>query len=580
MRTFITILALAAGVGAQDLDRTSPFEGVRWEESTPIVQVGTIWYRLVRLDKVSAEQIVAFCKKTYDEKWQKRFEEDLIPALRAMGHPVRGTAVRLVVLKQDGKKKTLPKVRLSAENRKRLRDARRSRPSVRRIPLPAAKALEDLDELERLLEDRYSYLHLKGADYKAALDAARTACADGTDIHHFGVRLMKIMALFGDGHSRIGGSWALLPQGYAPFVLERIGDRYLAVLPDRSGFVDNDYPYVSTIDGQPVDKWIEAVGVIVPKGSPAFVDSKSRERMMALNFVRSELGRRLRSRVTLLLVAENGKKRKKAELDVLPRLLRVANWVRSTSGELDGNIGYLRLAEMDGSPEFQAKLRDRMQAFRGVSGLIIDVRQNGGGSRQPLRTLFPYFMKPNEDPYVANVARYRMPPGTRRSTEGYLDNRFLRPISSREWSRAEKDLLEKFERSFKPEWEPKGAFSDWHFMLLRPGEVDIRFGHPVVILMDGGCFSATDIFLGAFKGRPNVTLMGTSSGGGSGRTQTVRLKNSRMRVRLSSMASFRPNGKMYDGNGIAPDIVVEPIPNDYVGKTDSVLDAALEHLKR
>ena len=31
MRTFITILALAAGVGAQDLDRTSPFEGVRWE---------------------------------------------------------------------------------------------------------------------------------------------------------------------------------------------------------------------------------------------------------------------------------------------------------------------------------------------------------------------------------------------------------------------------------------------------------------------------------------------------------------------------------------------------------------------
>ena len=235
---------------------------------------------------------------------------------------------------------------------------------------------------------------------------------------------------------------------------------------------------------------------------------------------------------------------------------------------------------MDGSPEFQTKLREQMVAFKGIRGLIIDVRQNGGGSREPLHTLFPYFMKADEEPYVANVARYRMPRGTRASAEGYLDNRFLHPISSSEWSRKEKDLLKKFERSFKPEWEPKGGFSDRHFMLLRPGDVDIRFGHPVVILMDGGCFSATDIFLGAFKGRSNVTLMGTPSGGGSGRTQTARLKNSRARVRLSSMASFRPNGKMYDGNGIEPDIVVEPIPTDYIGKTDSVLEAAIKHLGR
>ena len=580
MRNVIAILALAAGVWAQDLDRASPFEGVRWEESTPIVRVDRTWYRLVSLDEVTAEQIVTFCKKEYDEKWQKRFEEDLVPALRAMGHPVRGAAVRLVVLKEDGDKKTFPSVRLSEENRKRLRDARRNRRSIRLVPLPAAKALEDLDELERLLENRYSYLHLKGADYKAALATARAACKDGTDFGSFAERLMKIMALFGDGHSRIGGSWGLLPPGYAPFLLERVGDRYVALRPDRSGFVDSDRPYVTAIDGRNIGEWIEAVGVIVPKGSRALVDSKSRERMMALNFVRTELGLRLDRGVTLQLVSANGKKQKTAELDVLRRLPRVAGWVRGTSRELEGNIGYLRLADMDGSPEFQTKLRGQMDAFKGVSGLIIDVRQNGGGSRQPLRTLFPYFMKTNETPYVANVARYRMPAGTRKSAEGYLDNRFLYPISSREWSRKEKELLKKFESSFKPEWEPKGAFSDRHFMLLRPGDVSVRFGHPVVILMDGGCFSATDIFLGAFKGRPNVTLMGTASGGGSGRTQTARLKNSRMLVRLSSMASFRPNGKMYDGNGIEPDVVVEPIATDYIGKTDSVLDAAIERLKK
>jgi C-terminal processing protease CtpA/Prc len=287
------------------------------------------------------------------------------------------------------------------------------------------------------------------------------------------------------------------------------------------------------------------------------------------------LGLPQKSRVALELT--DGKKQTTAEFDVLSRLPRPAGWLHGPSRKLEGNIGYLRLAEMDGSPAFQARLRDQMTAFKGVRGLIIDVRQNGGGSREPLRTLFPYFMKANEKPYVANVARYRMPAGTRKSAEGYLDNRFLYPISSREWSRGEKKLLEKFARSFKPEWEPKGAFSDWHFMLLRPGGT--RFAKPVVILMDGGCFSATDIFLGAFKGRRNVTLMGTPSAGGSGRTQTTRLSNSRMKVRLSSMASFQPNGKLYDGNGIEPDVVVEPVPTDYIGKTDSVLDAAVKRLR-
>jgi len=43
------------------------------------------------------------------------------------------------------------------------------------------------------------------------------------------------------------------------------------------------------------------------------------------------------------------------------------------------------------------------------------------------------------------------------------------------------------------------------------------------------------------------------------------------------MASFQPNGKLYDGNGIQPDIVIEPIPTDFIGKTDSVLEAAIKY---
>ena len=41
------------------------------------------------------------------------------------------------------------------------------------------QAQEDLDELEWLLENRYSYLRLKGVDYKSALDSIRSTLGEG-----------------------------------------------------------------------------------------------------------------------------------------------------------------------------------------------------------------------------------------------------------------------------------------------------------------------------------------------------------------------------------------------------------------
>jgi C-terminal processing protease CtpA/Prc len=111
---------------------------------------------------------------------------------------------------------------------------------------------------------------------------------------------------------------------------------------------------------------------------------------------------------------------------------------------------------------------------------------------------------------------------------------------------------------------------------------DKRYYHynkPVVILMDRGNFSACDIFLGAFKGLKNVTLMGRPSGGGSGCTQDYRLRNSGIQICLSRMASFQPNGKLYDGDGIQPDIIVEPVPADFIGQSDIMLDKAIRAIE-
>ena len=79
-----------------DYPKHAPFTGVRWEEDKPVVKIGEEWFKLVSLDGIAAGDIVAFSRQTYADKWQKRFEEDLVELLTRMGHEPKDS-VRLVV---------------------------------------------------------------------------------------------------------------------------------------------------------------------------------------------------------------------------------------------------------------------------------------------------------------------------------------------------------------------------------------------------------------------------------------------------------------------------------------------------
>ena len=224
-------------------------------------------------------------------------------------------------------------------------------------------------------------------------------------------------------------------------------------------------------------------------------------------------------------------------------------------------------------------IRNWMGRFADTDGLIVDVRDNGGGSRAALLELAGYLMTPDQAPQVANACKYRL---FKEFDEDHLESRFAYRAASTRFDKREKKAIKDFKQSFRPEWEPNEAdFSDWHYLVLSKRADDARpfYGKSVVILMNEKCFSATDIFLGAFKGWPNVTLVGQPSGGGSARSEEFQLPISEIEISCASMASFQPNGKLYDTNGIEPDVLVEPTPDYFIrGGSDPFLEKAMELL--
>ena len=461
--------------------------------------------------------------------------------------------------------------------------------------LSREEAEQDLDELEWLLENRYSYLKLKGVDYKAALDGIRSALGDGISRSDFGYQLTKFIALFGDGHSRVASSTVRLVSlcsEFLPFLVEESNKRLVAFKPDRSGFVDPDFPFLRAMDGLPASAWLEGASQWVAKGSPQYLRYHTMRNLRYVECIRKELGLSESGSIEVQLESADGSSAKHMELPLTkegpvyglwPRpenQIKSLDDVRVEGRILEENIGYLRIVVMLDGPEFLGGFFEAMTKFRDTKGLIIDARSCGGGSRATLRVLFPFFMAESDLPRVVNVAAYRL--GTRNRKEEF-EGRYLYPASWPNWSDAERTVISSLADTFRAEWTPPaGQFSQWHYFVISPGG-DERYYHydePVVILMDRWNFSACDIFLGAFKGWRDVKLMGLPSGGGSGCRQDYRLHNSQIRIQLSSMASFQPNGRLYDGNGIQPDVIIESIPTDFIGETDSVLDAARAALAR
>ncbi len=165
---------------------------------------------------------------------------------------------------------------------------------------------------------------------------------------------------------------------------------------------------------------------------------------------------------------------------------------------LDGNIGYLRFSafEEDSSKEFISKMND-LKA-KGIKGLIVDLRQNGGGSLYECEEIADALLGKQVVVYTQD-------------------------------------------RQGKKEY----YYSD-----------DRKLGLPIVVLVDGGSASASEILTGAIKDTKSGIIVGEKTFG-KGIVQSVIALKDNTAIKLTTSQYFTPNGINIHGKGIMPDVEVK-----------------------
>ena len=189
-----------------------------------------------------------------------------------------------------------------------------------------------------------------------------------------------------------------------------------------------------------------------------------------------------------------------------------------TSEILDNNIGKIIISSFTGVTEehFKEALDDMKS--KNVTGLIIDLRDNGGGLVSS----------------VTNVLRDILPKGVIFSTVDRNGN--------------------------KSETTCDGE-----------NELEI----PLVVLVNGNTASASEIFAGAVQDYQNGTIVGTQTYG-KGIVQDVYQLNDGSVIRLTVSHYYTPNGNDIHKKGITPDVVIEQDENT---EADEQLNAAMELLE-
>jgi C-terminal processing protease CtpA/Prc len=192
------------------------------------------------------------------------------------------------------------------------------------------------------------------------------------------------------------------------------------------------------------------------------------------------------------------------------------------------NIGYLRLSSFPGTID-ASNLDFILERYADTEGLILDLRENGGGAIADVFTLLRRFV---ETETILQYTRIKTGPG-------------------------------------------HSDFSEPQAVYLQPYS-GIRYTKKVVVLTDRGTYSSGSLFALATKALPHVVLLGDTTGGGLGMPNGGQLPNG-WTYRFSVTQTLDLNQSEAFENGVPPDVGVLFDWNDR--SADEILDRAILELR-
>lgn len=197
----------------------------------------------------------------------------------------------------------------------------------------------------------------------------------------------------------------------------------------------------------------------------------------------------------------------------------------------DGVAAYCRYSTFS-APVSDAFVNDMMLNMRDAAGLILDLRDNGGGELSNVERLVAHFL---ENTALAGYMVHKTGPG-------------------------HDDFSEPYPYSYEPV------------------STGVRWLKPVIILTNRSTFSAANNCVQVMRLLPNVAVIGDTTGGGSGTPVSSQIPCG-WSVRMSASPIYDANMQLTE-NGIAPDMHVDMSTDDIGCGRDTILDTAIAILVR